>query len=184
MSVDVIENGVVEVKGEAVAEAVDARRGDPGPATEDEREDTLRAIFEAENAVAAAHEEYDQKAKAAKGAKQRLEDRIEDLRRTIREASRGPGPLFKRVAEAAPAPGGDGEDWRLTPLSSLGIRPGVVEALIEAGIGTLGDLADFTAAGESLESIKGLGPAKVAEIEDAVERFWASRAAGKEAEAT
>jgi len=44
---------------------------------------------------------------------------------------------------------------------------------LRAGLNTVGDMANWTAAGNQLDDIKGLGPAKVQQVEDRMLQYWA-----------
>jgi len=73
-------------------------------------------------------------------------------------------------------PGSD-DRWRLVPLDEA--LPTVSRAkrtrLADAGITTLGDLADFSAGGRELSRVvAGIGKAAQASIETAVEAYWAA----------
>jgi hypothetical protein len=83
-------------------------------------------------------------------------------------------PLFDKPADP-PAPTPDPEAWRSTPILELGahgLKPPLLDKLIEAGFANLGHLADHTAEGKPLTAIKGLGPAKAEAVERALAKFW------------
>lgn len=95
------------------------------------------------------------------------------------------------LGDPGPAPGGgDGappgdDSWRQVLLFTLGIaeelpRP-TVGALAEAGIKTVGDLADFTRPDPSghckrLIDVPGIGEKKAEQVEAALDAFWSMRA--------
>lgn len=63
--------------------------------------------------------------------------------------------------------------WRFFPIDQLeGLPPGIIKALADAGLDTVGKLADYTKSGQQLIDIKGIGEAKVEKIEKACEDFW------------
>lgn len=67
------------------------------------------------------------------------------------------------------------ESWRDEPLAGLpGFKPKTVVALTDAGIYTMGQLADFTSKA-SLGTVKGIGTAAVEEIGNATAKFWEDR---------
>lgn len=68
--------------------------------------------------------------------------------------------------------------WREIPLEVLGFPVGIHAKLHEAGLLTLGAIADWTASGKQLTDIPGIGPGKAGRIEDALGRFWAGRTPG------
>lgn len=69
-------------------------------------------------------------------------------------------------SNAAPA-SRDPDVWRRASISELGLPPKMTEALIEAGIATIGALEDRRATPKGLRSVPGIGPAKVDRITDA-----------------
>jgi ERCC4-type nuclease len=82
-------------------------------------------------------------------------------------------PLFPEDA-AAPEPPAD-DSWRVVPFTLLNLPQAIVEKLYEAELATVGQLADWTAAGRELTDIPGIGPAKAEKIEEAMEAFWSVR---------
>lgn len=76
----------------------------------------------------------------------------------------GNGPAAKPVV--------DPNAWRTVPISKLDLKPKLIEKLQENGIDTIGQLEDLRAQGNAkgvgLRSVKGIGDAKVTEIEDQV----------------
>lgn len=73
-------------------------------------------------------------------------------------------------------PEGDEDAWRDTPLDDLGISDGVLGLLREAGVDSVGELEDLRAkiAGGKADWPKGIGEAKVTQIENAVLQWLAS----------
>lgn len=122
----------------------------------------------------------------AKDKKKVYEAEVESLLSYINGLSQQ-YPLFDRQQPAgepaadgpdAAAPPAPEESWRDVPISDLGplgIPDGLLEALVEQGLHTIGLLADYTASDKRLTDLKGVGPAKAEKIEHALERFWAAR---------
>lgn len=125
-----------------------------------------------------------------KSAKQRYDDAVDELRDLIR---RGPDAQAR-----LPFPEDDGprelghvtitkplttntstepdESWKPTPIVELESLPQPIkDKLLDAGISTVGELADYTSQGNQLTDIKGIGAAKAEKIEAAMEKFWESR---------
>ena len=67
---------------------------------------------------------------------------------------------------------GDGEAWKNVPVDTLGLPAGIVAALAEADIDTLGKIADYSASGRRLTDIANIGTAKAEKIEAACEAYW------------
>lgn len=83
------------------------------------------------------------------------------------------GPEHLPLLDGA-KPAGD-EAWRDVEVCTLDIADGIVAALHDAGIKTIGDLAGWTASGERLTDILKIGSAKAEAIEKALEKFWAQQ---------
>ena len=66
----------------------------------------------------------------------------------------------------------DNAPWRDQPLSAAGITGSVAKALEDNGQVTLGAIADWTAAGNSLDMINGIGEAKAKQIDDLTAVFF------------
>ena len=66
--------------------------------------------------------------------------------------------------QSAPA----ADAWRATPIDALGLPPKLTEKLADSNITTIGALEDLRGSHGGLSSIKGIGPAKITLIEDAV----------------
>lgn len=95
---------------------------------------------------------------------------------------------FLRITEAVELPDAEDEDdeddgvlpgtlksdgpWRKYPIDDLQLAPSVAKALAKAGIKTVGDLADYTAADKRLTDLDGIGPGKAATIENRMLDFW------------
>jgi hypothetical protein len=104
-------------------------------------------------------------------------DALDFLRKSPLPDPPSAGPLFDGK------PGADipaDESWRQTPLDKIGTLglgdKNVGGALRKAGIETLGQLADWTAGGKTLEDIPGIGSERAAFIEKQCDEFWAAHA--------
>lgn len=149
----------------------------------EEAVDFQAAVFERHEALSRATAEWEGKDAAAKAAKKRMEAANEELIQLVAEARKGL-PLFDRpradppAGMTAEAPAGDA-GWREASISVLHVEhglPSAVEAkLRDAGLDTIGRLADFTAADNRLTDVPGIGPAKAEAVEDALAKFWAAR---------
>ena len=98
-------------------------------------------------------------------------------------------PLQKAAKdEKAQGRPGDEESWRKTSLKTLGGKPelsaGDAEKLAQAGIHTIGDLAEWEVAHPNHVGLKGLGPAAWGRIADAMAGFWGRRQVTPEAAPT
>lgn len=122
----------------------------------------------------------------AKQAKEAFEEAVADLTAVIDDGEEIL-PLFDglpQTAEAkqATADATDATDeagqaaepdtaWRQAPaaeLEAFGLRPGVIDKLVEAGCPTIGEIEDLRASHKGLQSIPGIGQKKISEIEDAI----------------
>ena len=124
--------------------------------------------------------EYEDAAAEAKSRKKSLEaaqDQLSDL------IARGPEtmPLFdgpKPAAKPGPKPkkaAAPDEVWRADIIPDLDLAPSIVEKLAEAGLHTIGDLADWSAGGRLLQDIDGIGEAAAVKIDDAMTKYWSAR---------
>ncbi len=104
-----------------------------------------------------AEAQYEQAKAEAAALKKIMEAKAKKMWDFVRALS-APLPLF--------------EVWRNTPVSELGLPEYIVSILQEAGILTIGQLADWTSSGKRLTDIPHIGEAKVLLIEDAMERYW------------
>lgn len=80
-------------------------------------------------------------------------------------ASPSEGAAGAMTAHAAPP---TPDAWRATPIDALGLPPKLTEKLVDSNITTIGALEDLRGSRGGLSSIKGIGPAKITLIEDAV----------------
>lgn len=119
-------------------------------------------------------------AAAHKEAKQAYESAVSKLRGAIRDANSGQQALPFPTDEPSAAPV---EDWRATTLADLEITGKLAESLVEAGLTTLGAIADYTAADKRLTDIDGVGPAKAEKIEAACEDWFKRHPGARDGEA-
>lgn len=59
-----------------------------------------------------------------------------------------------------------------TPVAELDLPRGVINALLEAGLSTVGEVGDWTKSGKELTDIKGIGQSKAEKILDACASVW------------
>lgn len=86
-----------------------------------------------------------------------------------------PMPLFARPKQTPDENEVQPDRWRsdsITSLAVYGIPDGTLNALIEAGIATIGALADYSAADKRLTDIDTIGAAKAEKIENALMDYW------------
>lgn len=76
----------------------------------------------------------------------------------------------------------ESDTWRFTPLPELNLPESLTAKIIESGYETLGELEDLRAAISTgkAEWPKGIGVAKITQIEDAVVAWWSKSAASVE----
>lgn len=159
----------------------------------------LRRIEEQEDVCDELEQEADAAKVAAKHARERYDQAVDDLRRLVREGKRArsepttPGPLFEKLGSPADAPSSsadpdDDQSWRPVPLADLGLAPSILEALAAVAVNalpltTLGQLVDYQSLPTvSIESIRGIGPASADKIADACAAFWDNRHKARRAE--
>ena len=85
--------------------------------------------------------------------------------------------------KAAPEPA-EPEEWRSVTLAELtkhGLSRPIAAKLEEAGLATLGAIADWSKSGKLFTDIAGIGNAGAEKIDDAMAAFWASPDAPKPA---
>lgn len=110
--------------------------------------------------------------------KKRLEKEQGTLNRLVDEldaATNGaftPSLPFGDSESSADAKATSDESWRQTELSDLGITGKLAESLQEAGLSTLGAIADWSEAGKLLTDIAGIGPGKAEKIDEACAEYW------------
>lgn len=83
--------------------------------------------------------------------------------------------IVAKIAEAKGRLQDADESWRETSIDELNLPGKLPEYLREAGIETVGHLADYTGSGKWLTDIPHVGKAKAEEIENAMDAFWAKR---------
>lgn len=133
--------------------------------------------------------------KKAKQAKKAWEASVEDLQQAIRNHKK-PFPLLDNKPKqddqslaACPPPFGadeggtaamekaDPEPWRSVSVQVLvddySLPKRTFDALVDAGLDTIGKIADYTSRGKLLIDIKGISNAGVENIEQAMSDFWA-----------
>jgi hypothetical protein len=167
-------------------------QAEPPPAVEPARAlEILGIIFESNRHVgvlAAAAEDAKKRAKIAKDDWESAADAHSRMERRMEAElypDRQPFPLLdSKPAEAngTPAPAAAAnlnDDWRRVSVHELteygNVTTGVTQTLCDAGIETLGDLADYTAGDKPLTDVKGIGDAKAEAICEALDGFWAAR---------
>lgn len=123
--------------------------------------------------------------RAAKGEYDAAVESLRSLCKAVREDESKPlMPAFMAAEEKAATEGAAAEaeaaaepsdSWRDAPIGDLAIPDGLIEKLFEAGIDTVGELEDLRAEISQGKSKwpKGIGPAKVTTIEEAVLQWLA-----------
>lgn len=94
-----------------------------------------------------------------------------------------PAPIEDGPTPGAPCKQAAVEAWRATTLADLEIAGKLAESLVEAGLTTLGAIADYTAADKRLTDIDGVGPAKAEKIEAACEDWFKRHPGARDGEA-
>lgn len=149
----------------------------PAHLTPEQRIEALKHILELNGRIRRAGVVFADATDAAKAAKKHYEGLQKDLGLFIAGLEK-PMPLFDGKAESNGQAAEDGS-WREEDIEAIGLEFGlpasVASKLAEAGIVTLGQLADWTASGKELNDIPGIGDAKCESINAALERFWAAR---------
>jgi len=117
---------------------------------------------------------------AAKAAKEVYEGACATLRAMIRRENPDT-PLLDGTDEAGAIGNGthadDDDSWRDVQLNNdcyIQLSDHALKCLAEAGIETVGQLADWTGGEYALTDIRGIGPEKAKAIEDALDNFWAT----------
>lgn len=172
------------VNGEAVeineAQACAVVAGPVVDASADADRERLAAIDAAAVNVRVAECEYEDAKLEAKEKKAAWEAAVGRLMSTI-SANRDL-PLLDHAEKQAAAEQKPDDSWREASIAELGLKPGQVKKLNEAGVETIGQLEDLRAkiADGKAEWPKGIGPAAVTDIEDAQIK-WLSEHAHKAA---
>lgn len=140
--------------------------------------------------------EYKEAAKAAKASKEKA---IAEMRRigvkyneptmfdglvgdgsskSARLAASPPAPALEASTAVMDAPAKSDEAWREVSVEVLaeehGLPKRTVDALIDAGLTTIGKVADYTNKGKLLIDLKGISDAGAEKIFDAMTEFWAA----------
>lgn len=156
---------------------------DPTPELFFEKPETVRLLKGMLEAIGLNREvsrltdEHEEAKAAASAVKKRLEAAQDRLNAHIRRVDQAHEdmPLFDRGDPGADADApAEPEAWRsfgIATLADFGLADTIVSKLTDAGIETIGDLADWTAM-KSLTDIPGVGGATAEKIESALEGFW------------
>lgn len=150
----------------------------PAPLTRLQRlELHQQRILDANACVKEADFEWTAAKAAAKECKETYDDCVNHLRRVIEEDPDQyelPFPNDDTPAvsgESGEVPKED-ETWRATTLEQLGISGKLAEHLTEAGLTTLGAVADYTSQDKRLTDIPGIGAANEDKIANAMADYW------------
>lgn len=95
------------------------------------------------------------------------------IRRDPRQQLAMPFDERKEPEQPAPVEAPSNGAWRELSLSVLGLPEKMIEKLNEASLISLGQLADYTAKGNLLTDVQGVGEASAQKIDDALDQFWA-----------
>lgn len=149
----------------------------------------VQEIFDLRRNVAERRAEYIKAKSEAKQAKSEWEeagedlivliDRIQNPQRELPFGPPGTSPIDHAIemedkardGKSKPAPPTD-ESWRKVNIKELKLGDKIQDNLEDAGLFTIGQIADFTAKDQGLTDIGGIGPAKAQKIEDALTEFW------------
>jgi hypothetical protein len=135
-----------------------------------EAAEILQRIEQAERAAQEAEGEVNGLRADLKEAKENLAGRIATVRRLSRSRLES-HPLLDQTGQQ-PEP--VNEEWRDKTPEDAGITGKLLEKLIEAGLDTIGKLADYSADGSLLIDLTGIGPAKAEQIENLMADYWAA----------
>lgn len=69
----------------------------------------------------------------------------------------------------------DADSWKSVRLDTFGLSQALLTKLADAGLETMGQVADYSSAGKKLVDIKGIGAGAATKIEKAMDVFWATR---------
>ena len=147
----------------------------PKPPEASDAERKLGNIIKANAQVLELHANHLETAETAKHAKKAWEAAAESLQLMIARLAEKL-PLFDRDPPAETSK--SDEPWRETHVDVLtnhGLSPAIVAALVEAELGTIGAIADWTATDKKLTDIPRIGAAKAEKIEAALDLFWAAQ---------
>lgn len=121
--------------------------------------------------VAALGTKADVAKEKAKVAKQHYDAAVAELQELILRGP-NPQPLLPGMGETGERKTNDA--WRAVSVTELGVSEGILGAMEEAGLTTLGKLADAMDGDQWWRSIAGIGEGKATQIEDAFSEFWAN----------
>lgn len=155
----------VSISGDGI-EVDEAKPTDPTSA-DAQLADWASRVEEQEREVARLEGEWNVAKAEAKAAKENYELGVATLRRIVREHNDPQRTLPFDGSKEQPAD----DAWRAVTLEDLGFSGQIYLALAEAGLKTLGAIADHTAEHE-LTDIKGIGPGKATNIEERLEQWW------------
>jgi hypothetical protein len=184
--------------GDLVGEAVEsisqrveslAAAATGGELTADPRARLEKEIQEQQIEVANLAVSHSRKQAEAKSVKKELDLAVEDLRDMEGRLERGEFslPFTGLAGEGGAGAAGSGgsaplagqlelpiEDnaWKSVPLSELGLTGKLAESLTEAGLTTMGAIAEYTGSEKRLTDIAGIGPGKAEKVEQACEAYW------------
>ena len=150
-------------------------------------------ITTCDDAVAVAEGDVEGAKAALKLAEKRREDAVQYLRDVVRQRDHHAAEAEREKREpllpfdGPRLVGADGApvdtSWRDAGIDTLGLSAGVVDKLTAAGLVSVGLIADWTAEPDKfghprvLTDVPGIGDGKAAQIETALEQFWARRGA-------
>lgn len=167
---------------ESPESAVDASEALPGPPPELSPDTaSLLEVIRLNKRGIELHDAWQSFVERAKDAKKRWEGHQEYIQKFVAGLDMplfDKGPDGSAEADAPPTEPAPDPAWRSVPLLELGrygLAPKLREKLAEAGISTVGTLADWTNGGQLLTDIPGVGAAAAGKIEDVLAEFWEAR---------
>lgn len=169
----------------AAVEPLPVMPAEPEPdiyVTDEDVEAWQRELLAAKELVCELCLDEEEAKESLKDIKDRRENAVSNLARITRNDPREVG-VSKPVASSPsanstqPQPASISNsyysnEWMSVPVDTLGLPAGIVAALAEADIDTLGKIADYTAAGKRLTDIANIGTAKAEKIENACAEYW------------
>lgn len=192
------ESPLAEAEADATGTNLAASRVDPPVDTHDG--ETLAEIIRLNSTVSEARAKLDRVTIKHKAAKEELAECQDALNQFVSELGRE-YPLFDGVTadgeirsangtpkpeEATAPPDSDDKLARMEPIGRLadhGLSVAIISKLLEAGIPSIGALADWTAPppggqGKGLNELVGIGFTKAEKINAALDAFWIARRGG------
>ncbi len=184
---------VANDSAEPVAEDKPKSLGPPeGPVIEYREDPTtarIAALAQEAKDYEDAETDYKEKAKAAKACKEKAIAEMRRLGEKYGQPTMFDGQQSDQSIAACPPPFGadeggvavmekaDPEPWRSVSVQVLvddySLPKRTFDALVDAGLDTIGKIADYTSRGKLLIDIKGISNAGVENIEQAMSDFWA-----------